>query len=228
MASDLYASKVVDYFSFERRDMIRFIPRSAVKILDVGCADGSFGRLLKAQRPVQIWGIEPFADAGNQALKVLDNVVIADVEEAIGTLPRGFFDCVVFNDVLEHLYDPWDVLRRIREVMSPASCVVASIPNIRFFEVMKKLIISKRWDYADSGILDRTHVRFFTCKTIRSLFASADLELVMLQGISGGPFPWKFALLNRLFLNALDDMRYKQFACVARPFAPTSSSATSS
>ncbi len=216
MTDQAYGTKGERYFGYERQEMVRFVPASATRVLEVGCASGSFGRLLKSTRPVEVWGIEPFSDAARRATDILDNVVVADIEAAIGDLPRDYFECVVFNDVLEHLRDPWSVLREIQAAMSPGSVVVASIPNMRHYSVMKQLVLAKRWDYVDAGVLDRTHLRFFTCETMRDMFVSAKLELVTFEGISGGTFPWKLAVLNALLLNTLDDMRYQQFACVAR------------
>lgn len=86
---------------------------------------------------------------------------------------------------------------------------------MRHFEVMKELLIHRQWRYQDDGVLDRTHLRFFTDCTIRDLFENAALEVITLQGINSGSFPWKFDLRNRLMLNALDDMRWQQFFCVS-------------
>jgi 2-polyprenyl-3-methyl-5-hydroxy-6-metoxy-1,4-benzoquinol methylase len=84
--------------------------------------------------------------------------------------PDRAFDCVVFNDVLEHLDDPWRVLRETSSLVAPGGSVVASIPKVRHYSVLLPLALHGRWTYRDSGILDRTHVRFFTRATMVELF----------------------------------------------------------
>jgi hypothetical protein len=81
---------------------------------------------------------------------------------------------------------------------------------------MKSLLLRKRFEYHDEGVMDRTHLRFFTCDDIAQLFAKAGYHVSCIEGIKGG-FPWKFGLLNQLLLGRLDDMQYLQFAVVAKP-----------
>jgi 2-polyprenyl-3-methyl-5-hydroxy-6-metoxy-1,4-benzoquinol methylase len=216
MLNDHYQDKPEKYFHYARQEMIAFIPEAATTILEVGCGDGAFGAALKQNRSAHITGIEPFADAARIAETRLDKVITGDVEAGLKTIEGQAFDCIVCNDVLEHLIDPWHIVRQLRTHLHPGGHLVASIPNMLHFEVMKDLLIHGTWVYTDQGVLDRTHLRFFTRRTIRSLFESAHLEVIALQGINGGPFPWKFSLLNRLLFNALDDMRWIQFACVSR------------
>jgi len=151
----------------------------------------------------------------------LDRVWCLDLDTQALPTEIGMADCVVCNDVLEHLRDPWTLVRRLRDLLVPGGCLVASIPDMRHFEVMKDLLLRRQWRYVDAGVLDRTHLRFFTEKTVRELFEQAGLVMERLDGINGEPCPWKFGQLNRLLFNALDDMRWLQFACVARRPAAT-------
>jgi 2-polyprenyl-3-methyl-5-hydroxy-6-metoxy-1,4-benzoquinol methylase len=131
-------------------------------------------------------------------------------------LPVGYFDCIVFNDVLEHLMDPWKVLSDSKKLLAPGGCVVASIPNMRFYDVLKQLIVNKQWQYKEAGIMDFTHIRFFTVESIRDMFVKSGYRVVVLKGINYEKMPFFYYLLNLLTLNAFGDLRYVQYACVAR------------
>ena len=88
---------------------------------------------------------------------------------------------VSFNDVLEHLWDPWDVLRDTHRWLSPGGHVVAAIPSIQYLPVMSRLVRG-RWDYTDGGTLDWTHVRFFTRATILEMFEQTGYEVEVCVG----------------------------------------------
>jgi len=153
-----------DYFRDRRYEMIGFIPENAKKILDVGCGEGFFGYQLKREINAKIWGIEIDRTAAESAQKKLDKVIVGDISRTIGELPDSYFDCVIFNDVLEHLIDPFTILIRIKRKLSKNGQVISSIPNIRYYDQVKKFLLKKEWKYEDSGILDKTHLRFFTKK----------------------------------------------------------------
>ena len=203
------------YYS-SREEMLRFIPQNAKKILDVGCGEGRFGHLLKSQRSAEVWGIELDNSAAEKADKILDKVIVGNIEDDNLLLPEKYFDCIVFNDILEHLRCPWIVLIKVLSNIKLDGYVVASIPNIRYYENMKRLLLHKEWEYTDMGIMDKTHLRFFTEKSIRNMFERCGYHIVTLEGINGSTFSWKFGLFNKLVFNSLDDMRYIQFACVAQ------------
>jgi 2-polyprenyl-3-methyl-5-hydroxy-6-metoxy-1,4-benzoquinol methylase len=154
------------------------------------------------------------AEIADKARSRLDKVIVGGIEEQPG-LPDGYFDCIVFNDVLEHLVDPWTVLRSIKVKLKSGGCVVASIPNVRHFSNLRQLILEKEWRYMDCGVLDRTHLRFFTEKSIRRMFEDCGYNLCSIDGIVERPFPWTLGLLNRILFNSLRDTEYLQFACVA-------------
>jgi len=217
-STGIYASKTEGYFAVARTEMLEFVPSTANNILDVGCGDGSFGQRLKARQACRVSGIEHMADAAAIARTRLDAVLVCDANRLIDVaLPPASFDCIVCNDVLEHLVDPWSAAVRLAELLAPGGCVVASIPNVRYYKVLRDLVQHKTWTYADKGVLDRTHLRFFTYATIPGLFEPAGLRVEVLQGINGPRrFPFKYALLNWLSFGGLEDARYLQFACVAR------------
>lgn len=212
--------KKQDRYYSDRKEMIEFIPSNVRQVLDVGCGDGQFGHLLKSRYDVEAWGIEILEDVADKAKTRMDKVLVGDIEAEELILPCDYFDCVVFNDILEHLRNPWIVLKRIHRNLRKTGCVVASIPNVRYYRNMKELLIHKDWEYADAGVMDKTHLRFFTIKSIRNLFERCEFQVVLIKGIKGAEFPWKIGLLNSLLFNALDDMRYMQFVCVARKKGP--------
>ena len=204
------------YFQAARTEMLRFVPADVGRVLEVGCGAGAFGMMLKSSRAVEVVGIEAVADVAEAARVHLDRVIVGDVELRDPDVPTGYFDALVFNDVLEHLRDPWAVLSRMRRLLRPGGYIVASIPNMRYFEVVKGLIVRGEWRYVEEGVLDRTHLRFFTKKSMSNMFLDAGFKVLTLEGIRGGRFPWKFGLLNFISGNALDDMRFERFACVAQ------------
>lgn len=211
-----YAAKDRGYFAHARPEMVEMLPATATRILDVGCSSGQFGRLVKDANPQrEVWGVELHRDAARRAAEVLDHVIVGEVPTVFDDLPDKHFDCVVFNDVLEHLVDPYHVLAITKDKLSAGGHVVASIPNIREFHTLAKLVFQKRWDYTDAGILDRTHLRFFTESSIRDLFENQGYEIECLRGINRNwrRFP---KLINLLTLGVISDTMYLQFACRAR------------
>lgn len=204
------------YYANERLELLPLVPEAARRVLDVGAARGGFGQALKARRACEVWGIEPEAAAAAAATAVLDRVLACPVGEALAQLPDAGFDLVVFNDSLEHLPDPEAVLAAMVAKLRPGGSVLCSIPNVRYYKVMRQLVLRGEWEYADEGVLDRTHLRFFTEKSIRRMFSRLDFELLELQGIHGRD-RWGLALLSALTFGRTRDLRYKQFACLARP-----------
>lgn len=206
------------YYQGKRPEMLAFIPNNATRFLELGCGAGGFGGLLRDTRKgVHVIGIEIHQESAAEARKHLDEVIEQPIEAALASIPLGSIDCVVCNDVLEHLVDPWAVLKQIRTVLQPGGCVVSSIPNVRHFPVFKKYAFYADWQYEKWGVLDRTHLRFFTKSSISRLFSESGFRAHRIEGIFGQPLPWKAALLNRLLGGRLTDMQYERFACVAVP-----------
>ncbi|MBP7734472.1 MAG: class I SAM-dependent methyltransferase [Spirochaetes bacterium] len=209
--------KSQDYYARARSEMAVFIPGHCGTILDVGCGEGNFGRVVKERLPnVQIHGIEKNSGAALRARKNLDKVINQDIDRAIPKLSDAFYDCIVFNDLLEHLADPIDILIKIRPKMKKDGIILSSIPNVRFLPVVTDLLIHKNWTYGSEGILDYTHLRFFTEKSIVSLFESAGYTVSSVTGINKTNFSWRFRLVNFLCRGMFSDMAFMQFACVAR------------
>ena len=204
------------YFSYKRTEMLRYVPISAHTILDVGCGDGSFGMEVKNQFRAEVWGIEINKEVASVAAKRIDKVLDGDVSTIIGQLPNSYFDCIFFNDILEHLVDPYKVLISIKHNLRPEGIVICSLPNVRYFFVLYDLLVKKQWIYQDVGVLDKAHLRFFTRSSIIDMFGALDYQVLKIEGINP-IMSWKYHVLNIASLGYLSDTRYQQFACVAKP-----------
>lgn len=163
------------YYEQARPEVANLVPADCRRVLDVGCGAGGLGALLVA-RGHQVTGIELIAEAAAQARGRLHEVVVADIEADDLPFPAGSFDAIVFADVLEHLIDPWRALGETVTLLSPGGVVVASVPNVQNAAVLWRLVRG-RWDYRERGVLDRGHLRFFTLKSLRGLFAQAGLAI---------------------------------------------------
>jgi 2-polyprenyl-3-methyl-5-hydroxy-6-metoxy-1,4-benzoquinol methylase len=174
-----------EYYEKERPEVVALVPPEARFVIDVGCGAGGLGRYLKAVRAdVQVRGIEPVAAQAERARRVLDDVLVAGAEAA---LPAHWPapDCVIFADVLEHLVDPWDVVRKYRAALRPGGACVASIPNVANRRVLAGLY-RHRWDYEPHGILDRTHLRFFTRETAVEMFEQGGFSIQQVKRVTEG------------------------------------------
>jgi 2-polyprenyl-3-methyl-5-hydroxy-6-metoxy-1,4-benzoquinol methylase len=206
-------SKPAQYYGRQRPEMLPYVPTSARHILEVGCGAGQFSAQLRNSER-ELWGVEMDPEAADKAKQALDKVLCGDVDSLFADLPAHYFDCIIFNDVLEHLVDPFGLLRRLHTLLAPGGVVVASIPNVRYFFNLRELLMERQWRYRDYGIMDRTHLRFFTRYSIEDMFRDAGYAVRRIDGINGFK-SWKFSMLNVLSLGHVADMRYEQFACVA-------------
>ena len=209
--------KFSSYYEFERPEMLMYIPKSTSFCLDIGCGAGNFGAQIKRSLGCkEVWGIEIFEKAGNLAKKKLDRVIVADAVDAVNKLPNHYFDCVVCNDILEHLVDPYGLLLTLRDKLSSCGTIVASIPNVRHYKNLYNLIFKRQWKYEESGIMDKTHLRFFTEVSIRDMFENAGYSVNKIEGLFETRKA-KARVWGWLTFGWFDDIRYTQFACVASP-----------
>ena len=155
------------------------------KALDVGAADGFLAERLTAQG-WSVTALERDPELAARARGRCKEVVVADLESAPPLL-HGPFDAIVYGDVLEHLSDPGAVLRALDQTLAPRGTVIVSVPNVAHLWVRLSLLAG-RFDYADRGILDRTHLRFFTRRTLRELLGAAGLTVVELA-VTPVPLP---------------------------------------
>lgn len=177
-----------------RLDLLELVPPGTATALDVGCGRGGFCRTLKANGVGEVWGIEAHPDAAAEV--TADRVVCGFFPQDMPA-DAPLFDLISFGDVLEHIEDPLTVLRGAAERLSPGGVVLASIPNLRYWRVLWNLYWHGDFTYKDQGILDRTHLRFFTRSTMRKLFTDAGLTVDRMDSVTV-PEGRKAKLLNRL------------------------------
>jgi len=172
------------YFDFLRPELLPLVPASASRVLEVGCATGRFAEALKARQQVEVTGIELDEDAASAAEARLDHVIVADVETLAENVFDAEFDCIVCGDVLEHLQAPGRFLKKARRWLAPNGRLVASIPNARHHSVISSLL-DGNWTYEPAGLLDDSHLQFFTRRDIMELFQTSGFELRQLQVVPG-------------------------------------------
>ena len=150
-------------------------------VLDVGCAAGDTASVL-IERGCRVSGVDIDATAAEPARDLLEELVIANIDRSPLTehFKAESFDAVVFGDVLEHLSDPWTALRDSTTLLRAGGRVLVSIPNVAHAAVRLSLL-GGRWDYTQTGLLDRTHLRFFTLDGVCELMESAGLAIEVLR-----------------------------------------------
>lgn len=157
------------------------------RVLDLGCATGYLAEALGAAG-CTVSGVEYVPEAAEKARPFLDRLVVADLNELdlVAEFGAGSFDTLVFGDVLEHLIDPLAVLRGAVPLLAPGGSVVISIPNVTHGS-LRLALLQGRWQYTETGLLDRTHVRFFTRRSLLELLASAGLASVDFRRTTADP-----------------------------------------
>lgn len=191
----LYSEKQQNYYRSSRPEVLPYLPQSCARALDVGCGEGVVLAALKREgRCREAWGIEFIESAAQQAASVLDHVVHADLDCGIVDLPMNHFDLVLCLDVLEHLRDPWRLVDQLVGTMTLGGRMVISVPNIRYWSVLRSLLLDGRFDYQQFGIMDRTHLRFFTKHTAKELLTKGGLSEVELHLHPSKPQGWRNAL----------------------------------
>ena len=174
-----------DYYNRINTDLLQRIPRTVSTVVEIGCGAGALGASFKRDNPA-VWyaGVELEESAAAVARERLDQVVTGSAEELrldqLGLDGRPL-ECLVYGDVLEHLYDPWATLARHTEWLAPGGEVVACVPNIQHWSILLDLLRG-RWAYQQEGLLDITHLRFFTLEGALDLFARAGLRVEEVVG----------------------------------------------
>jgi SAM-dependent methyltransferase len=186
------------YGNLPRMDILGLLDFRFGSILEIGCGGGATGQVVKQKYPgVTYCGVEKDAAAAANARVVLDGVVTGNIEEMDlehYDIRSHSFDVIICADVLEHLYDPWRALQTFHRYLQPDGRVVATIPNVQNVQVLRDLA-GGRWTYKGSGLLDATHIRFFTLYEIRQLFGRNGYTVEQVLGKydadmpTGGPWP---------------------------------------
>lgn len=204
-----YADKPPLYFDNVRSEIAPLLPPLAERVLDVGCGAGATLHWLKQTGRCRTGiGIEMMDSAAAIAAQRLDHVYVGDANELIDTEPAlapASFDIVLCLDVLEHLVDPWAFVARVQRLLKPGGMLIASLPNVRHLRVVLPLLLAGRWRYETSGILDRTHLRFFTRESALALLTAPGLRVTQWRRRLP-PVLSKAGLLNLLSVGLARDL----------------------
>lgn len=231
----LRQSKQISYYGFARPEVIAAVNKNRLptaKILEIGCAGGATGKALKEKLPVQSYvGIDISEEAAAIAQKHLDKVIVANIEETDLSVEHGLrlndFDLLLALDVLEHLSNPWDILAELSSYVKPGGFVVASLPNVQNITIVQDLI-SGKWQYQDAGILDATHLRFFTLESAKKMFSGAGLNIKGVENVinpsldiktlkeSGNKYRYANVEIDNLTKQELIDLFTYQYIIIAQ------------
>lgn len=153
-------------------------PATGPHILDVGCGRGWLAQELRRCFPQAVLtGIEINHQACQEAQRTLDSLYEGSVETFLAeSPPQTQYDYILLTDVLEHLTNPWTVLTQLKEILKPTGRLAVSLPNIGHYSILLGLFHG-RWPYADTGLLDRTHLRFFTMQEARQMFTDTGYHV---------------------------------------------------
>ena len=169
-------AKAVGYYANERPDVVAALPRPVGRALDVGCGAGGMADGLRAAGATEIVGVEIAPEPAARAAEVLDQVVTGPIENALVSL-NGPFNTTLCLDVLEHLVDPGDVVRRLRALAAPSGVLQVSVPNARHYSLVRDLMLRGTFGYSDFGHRDNSHLRWFTRRDIVSLVEAAGWQV---------------------------------------------------
>ncbi len=193
------------------------MPDPCDALLELGCGAGATLRELRKERPIgRSHGIELSPEAAEAAATVFDRVDTTSIDELDfeSTFAEQRFDAILALDVLEHLVDPWRVVRSISRLLTPEGVLIVTLPNIRHKSVVADLVLRNEFRYADAGILDRTHLRFFVRRTAIELCESGGLQVTRCSHVK--PLRKKKKLFSILTRGWSDDFYAQQFILTAR------------
>ena len=210
-----YGNKTAAYFAGARTEIAPLLPARAARVLEIGCGAGQTVRWLReTDRIERAWGVELFESAAVLAREHFEEVIVGDAESLVDTVFEGKrFDLILCLDVLEHMVDPWKFLLRVQRSLVPGGKLIISVPNIRCARVLWPLMMRGEWQYADDGILDRTHLRFFTRQSAIALASTSSLRVE--QCIGSVRPNTRLARLDRWTRGWLRDFTSLQFLIVS-------------
>lgn len=211
----LYAAKAAGYFSAPRLDLLEFLPTGGgLSLLELGAGTGAtLGEAKRRGLAAHVVGVDIVAPAKPD--DALDAFVVANLETAELGFAEASFDVLLCGDVLEHLVDPWQALRRAAGWLRPGGRVVSSIPNIRNHRALAQIVVRGDFRYADAGLLDRSHLRFFCRRNVRALHEQAGLVVERTAENMGG-YGLRHRAIDLATFGLLHDFFVFQFLTVAR------------
>jgi 2-polyprenyl-3-methyl-5-hydroxy-6-metoxy-1,4-benzoquinol methylase len=218
--------KPMDYFDLARRDVVErlkiYYPKgkSFANVLDIGCGTGATGAAIRRDFKIEHYsGVELMTAASKIAKDRLDYVISGNVETMINEknfhdLDKKKYDLILILDVIEHLYDPWGLLNFLRDWLTADGIIVLSIPNAGNIYVVNKLI-RDRFLYDEGGLLDKTHIRFFTLKTIQHLVETTKYKILDTY-FKRGSMDFKSKVLNVFTFGGFKKMFVVQYIVIIK------------
>ena len=205
-----YRSTDPTYYGTVRQDLLSMLPsRGGLRLLELGAGDGATLREAKRRGlAAYVAGIDLMTPL--QGSPAIDTYVSGDVEAMALELPPASFDAVLAGDVLEHLADPWTMVRRLADLLKPGGVFIASVPNIRNHRALAPLLLHGDFRYDRAGILDRTHLRFFCRRNAEELLTQAGLRVEAVEE-NMGAYGLRHRLLDTLTLRLCHDFFVFQF-----------------
>jgi len=206
VCKEILMSTQSTYYQSHRKEVIPLLPTHYSTVLEIGCGEGNFRSNLTQES--EYWGVEPVKAAAKIADRKLDTVLIGTYQEKLDEIPDNYFDLVICNDVIEHMIDHDAFFQSIKSKIKHGGCLVSSVPNVRFIRNLTELLFKKDWQYKEEGILDRTHLRFFTEKSLKRTISDNGFVIDKFIGIS----PIRNSILKSFIMLLLgNDIRYLQF-----------------
>lgn len=206
----------IDYFEHSRCEIAPLLPAVAARVLEIGCSSGETLAWLKSRWPqVETTGIDGHAPILPVLARNADHAIIQNLEAPLPELGR--FDLILALDILEHLTDPGAVLAALVARLAPGGRIIVSVPNVGHFSILADLLLRRRFQYRDAGILDRTHLRFFTEASAIGLMNSAGLGVR--EGVVNGLDGARTRAANKLTLGLFRHYFAKQYIMLGEPGA---------
>jgi SAM-dependent methyltransferase len=213
MESAVHKDPTCIYYNMHKTYMIETIPEGPNVILDIGCASGRLGKELRhVNKLKEIIGVEIFAPAARQATAYYDIIHEGDVEQL--ALPyEEYFDIVICGDILEHLRDPWIMISKIYRYLKKGGILLTVVPNLRYWRLLRDLVLSGNFEYTDAGILDKTHLRFFTKKSFLGILEKNNYQVIRNDIVIDGP---KQSIFNKMTLGIFEEFLGSQIYVIAK------------
>lgn len=216
----------LSWSKYDPKEKIYRLIKSGARVLDVGCATGVFGKALKKNKNCIVHGIEINKNAASCAAQNIDAVYNFDLNDIDKSLCQGGlhlqkFDYITFIDCLEHCVNPQHVLEQLKELLSPGALVIVSLPNIANYKIRLDLLLG-RFRYKEYGIMDETHLRFFTLETAGELIRKAGFSIVDIMHTAEVKKHWRWlprtlVAVQFIIVAKLDDIEAGEISSPVSP-----------